>query len=133
MDLSSINWIAVFVATGAAFALGAVWYGPLLFGKRWQALVGITDEEIQTSNVAGIYGGAFVLQAIAVIVLTVLIAPEASMGEGALTGLGVGAAWVATAMGVTSLFARTPFALYLINAGYHVAYYTIAGAVIGAF
>ncbi|MEM1055507.1 MAG: DUF1761 domain-containing protein [Bacteroidota bacterium] len=133
MDLSAVNWIAVFVATASAFALGAVWYGPLLFGKRWQALVGITNEEIQTSNMAATYGGTFVLQAIAVIVLTVLIAPEAGPGEGALTGLGVGAAWVATGMGVTYLFEQKSFALYLINAGYHVAYYTIAGAVIGAF
>ena len=133
MDLSAINWIAVFVATGAAFALGAVWYGPLLFGTRWQALVGLTDESIQNANMGAIYGGAFVLQAIAVIVLSLLIGPEATMGEGALTGLGVGAAWGATALGVTYLFSQKPFALYLIDAGYHVAYYTIAGMVIGAF
>ena len=61
MDFSSVNWIAVFVAAGAAFALGAVWYGPLLFGKRWQALVGLSDEDIQSGNMAATYGGAFVL------------------------------------------------------------------------
>ena len=65
--------------------------------------------------------------------LALLIGPEATLGDGALTGLGVGAAWVATALGVTYLFSQKPFALYLIDAGYHVAYYIIAGAVLGAF
>ena len=65
--------------------------------------------------------------------LALLIGSDATMGQGALSGLVIGLAWVATAMGVTYLFERKSFALYLINAGYHVAYYTIAGAVLGSF
>ena len=133
MDVSSVNWIAVFVASSSAFALGAVWYGPLLFGKRWQALSGVTDEKIQSANMAATYGGALALQIIAVVVLALFLPPEATAGSGALTGLGIGAAWVATAMGVTYLFSQKPFALFAIDAGYHVAYYTIAGAILGAF
>ena len=132
MDLSSLNWLAVVVAAAAAFAVGAVWYGPL-FGKRWQALSGLSDEDIQGANMAATYGTAFALQLIAVVVLALLLGPDATAGSGALTGLGVGAAWVATAMGVTSLFTQAPFALTAINAGYHVAYYALAGAILGAF
>lgn len=133
MDFSSVNWIAVFVAAGSAFALGAVWYGPFLFGTKWQALAGITDESIQNANMGATYGGALALQIIAVVVLALFLPPEATLGSGALTGLGIGAAWVATALGVTYLFSQKPFALYLIDAGYHVAYYTIAGAILGVF
>ena len=34
MDMSTINFWAVLVATLSTFAVGAVWYGPL-FGKAW--------------------------------------------------------------------------------------------------
>jgi len=133
MDFSSVNWIAVFVAAGSAFALGAVWYSPLLFGKRWQALGGLSDDDIKNANMGAMYGGALVLQIIAVVVLALFLPPEATLASGALTGLGISAAWVATAMGVTYLFEQKSFAFYAINAGYHVAYYTIAGAILGVF
>lgn len=30
-----VNWLAVIVGAAAAFIVGAFWYGPLLFGKKW--------------------------------------------------------------------------------------------------
>ena len=50
MDISQLNWLAILVATVAAFALGGVWYGPV-FGKAWQRLVGISDEDITGFNI----------------------------------------------------------------------------------
>ena len=132
MDLSSLNWIAVLGATVAAFALGAIWYGPL-FGRRWMGFVGLSEADVQGANMGLTYGVTFVLQLIAVVVLALVMGPEATLVTGALTGLGVGAAWVATAMGVNALFSQESIGLYLINAGYHVAYYTLAGAILGAF
>lgn len=34
--LGQINWLAVIVATIVYFALGALWYSPVAFGKPWQ-------------------------------------------------------------------------------------------------
>lgn len=36
-----VNSVAVVVAAGAAFAVGAVWYSPLLFGKAYMAARGL--------------------------------------------------------------------------------------------
>lgn len=132
MDFASVSWLAVVVASLAAFALGALWYGPL-FGRPWQRLSGVTDEAVAGANMPLIYGLAFVLQFVAVTVLALLLGPDATVVGGALTGLGVGAAWVATALGVTYLFTQAPPALAAIDAGYHVAYYALAGAILGAF
>ncbi|MEL6610535.1 MAG: DUF1761 domain-containing protein [Bacteroidota bacterium] len=132
MDFATINWLGVALATVAAFGLGGIWYGPV-FGAAWMRLVGFTEEDLKDANMVATYGTTFVLQLIAVLVLTVLISPDATAGSGALTGLGIGSAWVATAMGVTYLFESKPFGLYLINAGYQVTYYTIAGAILGVF
>ncbi|MBI2323565.1 MAG: DUF1761 family protein, partial [Chloroflexi bacterium] len=35
-----VNWIAVIGAAIVAFAINAVWYGPL-FGARWARLIGV--------------------------------------------------------------------------------------------
>jgi len=130
MDLDSLPWLAILVATVAAFGLGALWYGPL-FGRPWQRLSGMSEERMAGANMPVIYGLAFVLQFVAVSVLALLLGPDATLAGGALTGLGVGAAWVATALGVTYLFSQASPALAAIDAGYHVAYYALAGAILG--
>ena len=42
-----INWLAVVLSGLSAFVLGGLWYGPL-FGKAWQARVGLSDEQIKS-------------------------------------------------------------------------------------
>ncbi len=45
-----INYTLVIVATIAQFVLGALWYSPVLFGKSWMQIMGMTNlpkEEIQ--------------------------------------------------------------------------------------
>ena len=46
----TINLTAAIVAAVASFVLGGIWYGPA-FGKRWQALVGLSDEDMANSGV----------------------------------------------------------------------------------
>jgi hypothetical protein len=38
--LGEINWVAVVIAGLIYFAIGAVWYSPLLFAARWQRSIG---------------------------------------------------------------------------------------------
>ncbi len=47
MDL---NYLAILIASFAQFVLGALWYSPILFGKQWMGIMGIThlsQDEIQ--------------------------------------------------------------------------------------
>jgi hypothetical protein len=39
--LGDLNWLAVFVAALAYFAIGALWYAPPVFGKVWMAAGGM--------------------------------------------------------------------------------------------
>ena len=48
VDLASLNYWAIVVATVASFALGGLWYGPL-FGKSWLLALGKTEEDIPPS------------------------------------------------------------------------------------
>lgn len=56
MDFSNINFLAVLVSALASFAIGSLWYSPLLFGKAWQKAVGLTDEKIKSSNMIKTFG-----------------------------------------------------------------------------
>jgi hypothetical protein len=45
-----INVWAVLVSALAFWALGALWYSPVLFSKRWQKEVGFKEEDITKSK-----------------------------------------------------------------------------------
>lgn len=65
--MDGINLFAVVAAAVSAFVLGGLWYSPLLFGKAWQKLAGVSDET--AAQGAGlVFGGAFVLSLVAAFV-----------------------------------------------------------------
>ena len=134
MSFATLNWLAVLVSALSAFALGALWYGPL-FGKAWQALSGITDDDIRQRHPAKIYGTAFVLNLVAAFGMGMIMQlhPSPDLGSGFNVGLLVGLAFVATSFGINYLFALRPFRLYLIDAGYMVALLSIMGTIIAAW
>ena len=43
--LTNVNWIAIVVGAIAAYALGAFWFSPKLFGTKWMQGVGLTQED----------------------------------------------------------------------------------------
>jgi hypothetical protein len=134
VDFSQLNWPAILVATVAAFGLGGVWYGPL-FGKAWQKLVGLSDEQLQQGSPAKTFGGAFVLTLVMATALALLLQlhPAPDLLSGANIGVLLGICLIATSIGINYLFARRALALYLIEAGYMVALMTLLGAILGAW
>jgi len=47
MDSIQVNYVAVLVCAVVTFLLGGLWYSPVLFAKRWVALVGLTEEQMK--------------------------------------------------------------------------------------
>lgn len=125
---ANINWIAVLVAGVSAFVVGGIWYGAL-FAKPWQALVGLSDEEVR-SGALRVFGGSLVLSLVMAVNLAFFIGAEGA-SFGLFAGLAAGVGWVATAFGINYLFERRPLKLYLINAGYNVITFALMGAIVG--
>ena len=134
MDLASINWLAVLVSAVSAFVLGGIWYGPV-FGKTWQRLEGISDEAIQGGNMALIFGGAFLLTLVMATGLALLLQlhPSLDLASGLAAGGLLGVTLIAASYGITYLFGRKPFVLWLIDAGYMVVFMALMGAILGAW
>jgi hypothetical protein len=128
----SINWISVLVASLAAFAIGGLWYSPLLFSKIWQRELKLSDEDLKSANMALIFGTTFFLNVVGAVFLDMLIGPEACWMNGLVTGLLVGLAWISTSIGINYLFGRKSLKLFLIDAGYFVVFYAIMGLILGS-
>lgn len=125
-----INWIGIIAATVSAFVLGGIWYGPL-FGKKWQALVGLSDEQVKSANMAKTFGGAFVLTFIAAFVFAMFLGPDITLQQGLAYGASAGLCWVAASFGINYLFAQRPLALWLIDGGYATLMFTLFGGLLG--
>ncbi|MGM0545193.1 MAG: DUF1761 domain-containing protein [Bacteroidota bacterium] len=138
MDLSSINFLAVFLATLSTFAVGALWYGPL-FGKAWMNAVGFTEDDIKQGNMAKIFGFAFVFELIMAFNLAIFLtgSPEAAetmtAGTGAFYGFLAGFGWVFFALAVNSLYEDKSWKYIFINGGYWTVSFTVMGLIIGAW
>ncbi|NML07274.1 DUF1761 domain-containing protein [Sphingomonas sp. G-3-2-10] len=130
--MPDVNWLAVLAATLASFVLGGLWYSPVLFGKKWQAAAGLSDETLKAGNPAIIFGGSFVLAAIASAMFAMFIGPMTA-GPATAAGFSAGLCWVATSFGINGLFERKPIALTLINGGYHTVQFTLIGAILGVW
>jgi len=133
--LDSVNWWAVLLASLASFAVGSAWYSPALFGKPWMKALGIKQKDIKTADmtVPMVVSGV-----LAFVTATGLAALMHALGfdtwiRGAVFGLLVGLAFVATNRGIHMLFEqKAGLNLYLINAGHDLVFLALAGAIIGA-
>lgn len=133
MDISSTNWLAVIAAALAAFALGAVWYGPL-FSKPWMKSIGVTEQDIAKGSMTTIFGIAFLLIALMAFCLAPMLnSPDIGLREGGFYGFLAGFGWVAPAMIVNALYERRSGVYMAINSGYWILVFTIMGLILGGW
>ena len=137
MEISSINYLAVLVAALASFALGSLWYSPVLFAKSWQSTLGFTNEYLKKGNMAVIFGSSFVLIFLMDFGLAFILQAhpktEFNLFSGIGTGFFTGIFFVATSIGINMLYQRKSFKLWAIDAGYQVLYLTMSGAILGTW
>jgi hypothetical protein len=132
MNLSNINWFAVFLAPLLGFVIGGLWYGPL-FGKAWMRATGITEEQTRAGHPAKKFGGVYLLNLIASFSLDMFIGPSATWQFGLTAGLLAGLTFISMALGVIYLFESRPLRLFLINASYQTLMFAGMGLILGAW
>jgi len=131
MHIPQVNYLAVFVAGIVIFILGGLWYSPVLFAKKWISLVGKSEDELKAAlgSMPLAYISAFVCGLLTSFALAVILNHFTELT--ALRGAEVGVlCWLgfagATSYG-TSLFSMQPKLLWLINSGYNLVSFVIAG------
>ena len=132
LDFTGLNWWAILLATGAAFALGSLWYGPL-FGQTWLKALGKTAEDLQPSLVPFVI--SFFAALLSCVVLAVIMKGLAlnTIGGSLFVGGLVGVSFIAASMASDSAFGRSGMPLFLIQSGYRVLYSILMGGILGAW
>ena len=127
------NFFAIVTAALVTFAIGGLWYSPILFAGPWMRECGLTEEQTRRAPLARVFG----LSALAALVMSVNLAAflgaKATLSFGLLAGAATGIGWVAMSLGVIYLFEQRSLKLWLINSGYQVVSYTLMGGILGAW
>ena len=138
LEMVSVNWFAILVATVVSFLFGWIWYG-LLFGKIWAKGSGMSEKEMKQKHKEGM-GKALVWHFIGDLVMVYVLANLIGwigitvFSEVAMLGvyLGVGFLVAGPLLG-DILWKCRPWSFFWINTFYWILNFVIAGAVLVAF
>ena len=132
-----INYLAVVVATVAAFALGGLWYSPLLFAKMWVNAHGYSEEQVKAmqKSAGKAYGVSLVCQWLIALAIAVLVGylHLEQLAQGLKLSLLV---WVGFAFPLglmATMFTEKRITVFFIDTGYQLVYLLIIGAIITAW
>ena len=138
MSLPPVNYLAVVVTGVALFMLGGLWYSPALFANSWMAQMGKSREEMMKATegkLAAMYGSAVVASLLVAWTLAVVL--NHFPPHTALRGAEVGAlCWLGLAGATsysTSAFSGQPTKLWLINSGYNLVQFVLAGVILSVW
>ena len=133
-NLAHINWVAVVVAGVESFFLGAIWYMPL-FGKRWVALHGYSEDKVKEMQAkmkpAVFFGGmiaSYVAAALALAFLVVALDLR-QWQDGATLAAAVWLIVAACAL-TAHLASERHNGLYAIDTGFYLVFLVLTGVVL---
>lgn len=129
--ITHINFIAVLAAALSAFALGGLWYSPMLFGNVWQREIG--KQAVNKPHGVKAFIAAFILSFIAALAMAILLQRKPGLYMALHTGILAGVCWVSTSFGINYLFAQRSIKLFFIDAGYHTLQFTLYGYILGSW
>ena len=131
------NYLAVLVAALAHSALGAIWYSPLLFGKKWMELCKKTPEEIKLMKngafraYAQNFIGTYVLVYVMGQIFWLFNIHGVSQGLQIASWLWLG--FIPTVNYATVIFEKRPLGVYLMQCGHQLLGFLAIGAIISTW
>ena len=84
--MPDVNWLAILLCGISSMVLGAIWYSPLLFAKRWMAGAKLSEADLAGANMGLIYGTAFLLSLIAAAVFAMFLGRGMPLGPAVAIG-----------------------------------------------
>lgn len=139
--MNNLNFLAIFVASVAGFATGAIWFGPKTFFPVWWRLMGRKPEEAAGgSNMGLIFGltylGQLVMAFAAAVVINFVIAGTESPNNlviGLQVGLLLGVFVAAAASLSHRLFAGHGLKVWLLEVGNDIAALVVMSVIVSVW
>jgi hypothetical protein len=128
--MKGVNWIGVIVAAVVVWLIGYLWYD-MLFGAVWMREMHMTKESAAAMGMTPMILGS--LNTILICVGLGLLVPrlEDSLMGGLKTGLLAGLFFAVTNQAQAYIYGGMSQTLLLIDVGYILVLYAVAGAIIG--
>jgi hypothetical protein len=128
----AVNWLAVILATLAAFAFGAVWYMGL--SRQWLAALGKTREQLNVGYTPFIWSLVVELvMAYFIATLTPALLGEVTVANGLVVAAHMWFGFVLTSMIMNHRYEGLKWSLTLIDSLHLLGVLLIQGVVIGLF
>jgi hypothetical protein len=132
LEFSGIHYGAIALAWLINVVVGAFWYSPAAFGKRWKAHTGIDLLKIpekEATRTIGFVAFSAVLQAVTLAIIVNSLGLMSAV-DGLLTGLVLWLGFVAaTTVGVT-LYSRRSWKFWWLNSSYFLLVMTVNSVIL---
>lgn len=134
METIQINHWAVLACAALNLLLGALWYSPALFYKAWMKENHFTADDIKKINPLRIYGITCLFSIMISYNLAFFLGGQnTTMAWGLTAGFLAGLGFAALIFMIVALFEQRSWRYMLINGGYMITYFTLAGLILGAW
>lgn len=135
LELGSLNYVAIIVATLINVVLGAWWYSPAGMGKKWSKMTDIDmmkspKQETQRAIMA-VFVGAIVQAVVLAVVIKSLGASTAL--QGAKIGLALWAGFVAATSIGDALYSRRGWGFWWLNASFFLIVMLVNSVIIAVW
>ncbi len=129
------NHLALLVSALFLWFLGAAWYSPALFAKRWMDLLGLKRDPSKRGSmifgmISSLIGDLILSFALAHVVLW---SGADSLAWGALVGFICWLGFIAAPNFPQGIYERRPFALFAINSGYWLVGLIVTGGLLAVW
>ena len=128
-----ISYIALAISTVLSFMLGGFWYSPKAFGKMWMNQMGVTMNDIEDSGkshsralVASFFSSLFMCLVVGMLISSLQVS---SVWQGVLVGIVLFLGLNFTSSLKLVFWEDRPVKLTMIDAGYDVSCFILAGAI----
>jgi hypothetical protein len=132
----SVNIIGVILAVAVTIFIGLLWYSPLLFGKKWMELVGMTPEvAVEVKKTANKSYAVMLIPAFVMVYILALFLKNMflkDLGQAVLVGILLWLGFVATTGASEYIFnvKPKPWLLYVINVSYHLVSIIVGASIL---
>lgn len=130
-----INYLAIIVCAILLWILGATWYSPLLFAKKWMELIGVKREPGKREGLLLGMTASLIGDVVLSFILANIIVWSNTVGfrNGAVIGVLVWIGFFAAPNLPQGLYEKRPFKLFAINSGYWLVGLFVIGGILASW
>ena len=136
LDLSGINYFAVLVAFIINVAVGAFWYSPSGFGKKWSKLSGVELMKIPKKEADNAIVAVAISSVVQVLVLAIVLnslhvsAGTHPLTNGFIAGVVIWAGFVAATTVGNNLYMRKSWNFWWLNSSFFLVVMAINSVIL---